>query len=310
MTLERGSSRQPGFRPDAALARRLGSYSLLAGAALAQASTALASDGVPGGTPADLPYTFPPDPGGNKVNGVTNEFDLDVDANGTTDFSFMTFYANVFNPVIGSSWTTIQVYIKPAAGNAVLAHKSKQPAVSYQITSRACNSAMISSSPSGPGIEGGKDFTNSTNYLLFWRKVRTSCSACTNNTYRTMLYDDGKWSDRQGGGAVPFQLTSGGTTQYGWINVSIPGGTAEATLQSAVLGPGTVTGTTDNSDCLADNAALEPDPAMTPIPDRMLALPLPDGSVPMSLGLLATGAAGNQLWRAAQTRVAELPGAR
>ena len=115
-----------------------------------------------------------------------------------------------------------------------------------------------------------------------------------------MLYDDGKWSDQSGGGAVPFQLGSS-SPQFGWFNVTIPGRTTQVTLQSVEIGPGTVTGTDDNSACLADTAALEP------APDRMLALPLPDGSVPMSLGLLATGAAGNQLWRAAQTRIAELP---
>ena len=120
-----------------------------------------------------------------------------------------------------------------------------------------------------------------------------------------MLYDDGKWSDQIGGGAVPFQFNTGGSTQFGWFNVTVPSFTTAVTIQSVEMAPGTVTGTVDNSACLADTAALEPDPAMTP--GRMLALPLPDGSVPMSLGLLATGAAGNQLWRAAQSRIAGLP---
>jgi hypothetical protein len=295
------------FRPDAALARRLGSYSLLAGAALAQAGPAAANSIT--ATPDDLPYTFPAPPSGD-VKGVTHELALDVDADGKTDFTFTTFYASEFEPEVGSSWTTIKDYLTQTSPNLIYGHTSRQPLVSHRITSRACNSAMISATPSGPGIEGHSRYTHHTNYLTFYRKVRTACVACTNVNYRTLLYDDGKWSDSPGGGAVPFQLSSGSSAQYGWIHVDIPGRTTQATIESVEMGPGTVTGIEDNASCLADHSLLEPDPATTTTPDRMLALPLPDGSVPMTLGLLATGAAGNQLWRAAQTRLAELPAAR
>ena len=302
MTIEADLSAQPPrFQPDAALALRLASYSLLTGAALAQASPAVAQSVSIG--PSDLPYTFPAPPGGDNVKGVTNQAGLDVNGDGTTDFTFTTFYANVFDPVVASSWTTIQVYANAASGNAVFAHKSKQPTSQLPDHLTRLQQRGNHGFPKRSGDRGRKGFTAATNYLLFYRKVRTGCATCTNINYRTMIYDDGKWSDQMGGGAVPFQLTSGGSTQFGWIHFKILGRTTQATIENVVIGR-------ERSPASRTIAPVWPTRRRSSplrLRDRMLALPLPDGSVPMTLGLLATGAAGNQLWRAAQIRIAELP---
>jgi hypothetical protein len=315
------SAEPPLFQPDAALALRLASYSLLAGAALAQAGPALAEPDRVSGTPADLPYTFPAPPGGDQVTGVTNQFDLDVNGDGSTDVTFYTFYANVFEPVVASSWTTIQVWLElnnADGGNVTKAFMHKDWAKNW-ITSRACNGAYIGSAGvNGPGISRSGQLLENKSYIAFYRKTRVGCATCTNQNYHTYIYDAGQWPDHPGDGAIPLLLVtttpdepSVAVVQHGWIAVTLPGRTTELTVDSVTLGPAepfnappvTVEGI---GSCPATDVA-DADLAATPRRGRTLALPLPDGSVPMTLGLLATGATGNQLWRAAQHRIAGLP---
>lgn len=285
------------FEPDTNLALRLASYSMLAGAALAPAGAALAADEVHTITPASLPYKFDAPPPGNDVKGVTQMLGMDADSDGQADFTFMTFYANVFDPAAQASWTTIKVAV--IKDGYTFAHKSNQPGSGHHITSRACNSAVIAAKPSGPGIDHKGGFTHRGNYLTYYRKARVSCPVESCGGYRTYIYDDGGWSDDPGQGAIAFRLSD---NRYGWVHVDLGSRTTAATLLSVTVGEEsvTVTGIDDQTACLKPEPSASLDEEAATQMASPLELPLPDGSVPMTVGLLASGAAGNKLWRDAQ----------
>ena len=319
------------FQPDAGLALRLASYSLLAGAVLAPANPGLAQSNassksdpqVADTQTISINYTFPAPPSGDDVRGVTNDFPLDANQDGFTDVTFYTFYANVFEPALASSWTTIQVWIEfnNTEGDHVTKTFMHKDWAKNWITSRACNGAYIGSAGiRGPGISDKGQLLENKSYIAFYRKTRTGCATCTNQNYHTYIYDAGQWPDNPGDGAIPLLLVtttadepSVPVVRHGWITVALPGRTTELTVDSVTLGPAepfNAPAVTVEGSCPATQEAADADLTAPTRRDRTLALPLPDGSVPMTLGLLATGAAGNQLWRAAQTRIAELPSAR
>src|SRR5262245_49515286 len=109
------------LQPSVSLSKRLQTYYLLGSTLLGSSALALAQQATPsspralppGYTVVPINYTFPEQPGGDSVTGVSQDYDVVI--NSVTAFKFHTYYSNVFAPEVGGSWTTIQVWVNPVS---------------------------------------------------------------------------------------------------------------------------------------------------------------------------------------------------
>jgi hypothetical protein len=307
---------QKGFNPGLKLSRRLRSYYLLGSTLLGSSGVSLAQQSAtgalpPGYTRYPVNLQFQEHPGGNNVNGVNQ--DSDVVINGKTAFKFHSYFSNVFDPSAGSSWTTFQVWVNPVKDvTATLYTKSWE---GQRFSSHACNSAIIEGAPSGPGIRGhrGWDYDGTTNYLDFYRKSTTNVCVNGSCAQRTFVYSNGHYGGSESApGAIPVIIYPGlvdAGQHFGWVDVVLQTFSTALRVVDVVIGPANGPATIQQSGCTGNGVPSSPadlgvnkDLAVKNSSGHALLVPLPDGSVPLTLGLLAQGDEGIALWRQAEAR--------